>query len=70
MTNARDQLLHLLGELSEEAPELRLGQLLANLATLAMGAKPEAVWDAEDQELLSAAKRLLVHYRSRKAGLA
>jgi hypothetical protein len=70
MTTTRDQLLHLLGELSEEAPELRLGQLLANLATLALGAKPEAVWDAEDLELLAAAQRLLTHYRSKKAEVA
>jgi len=36
MTTEREQLLHLLAELSEAAPELRLGQLIANLATLAL----------------------------------
>jgi hypothetical protein len=56
--------------LSEEAPELRLGQQIANIATLALGAQAEAVWDAEDPELLVAAQRLLEHYRQRKAGVA
>jgi hypothetical protein len=44
--------------------------LLANLATLAHGAKPEAVWDAEDDDLLAAARRLLGHYRARKEKVA
>jgi hypothetical protein len=70
VSNEREQLLRLLGELSEEAPDLRFGQLVANLATLALGAKAEAVWDAEDPELLAAAQRLLENYRNRKAGVA
>jgi hypothetical protein len=61
----REELLACLTELSEVAPDLRLGQLVANLATLAQGAKVEAIWDAEDEELLMAARRLLEHYRSR-----
>jgi hypothetical protein len=67
MTAQRKELLGLLGELSEQAPHLRLGQLTANLATLARGAKTEALWDAEDEELLGAARRLLEHYRQQKA---
>lgn len=59
MTNNREELLHLLADLSDEAPNLRLGQMVANLATFALGAKPEAVWDVEDDELLAAARRLL-----------
>jgi hypothetical protein len=70
MTTTRGDLLACLRELSEAAPELRLGQLVANLATLAQGAKVEAIWDAEDEELLAAARRLLEHYRSRNASLA
>ena len=53
-----------LAALSESAPDLRLGQLVANLATLAQGAKVEAIWDAEDEELLAAARRLVEHYRA------
>ena len=67
MTTTRQELLGCLTELSEAAADLRLGQLVANLATLAHGAKAEAVWDAEDEELLQAARRLLQHYRARQA---
>ena len=66
MNASRAQLLTLLTELSEADAELRLDQLVVNLATLALGAKPEAVWDAEDEDLLGAARRLLGHYQSRK----
>jgi len=67
MTTARSELLRLLEQLSEDASELRFGQLVANLATLARGAEVEAIWDAEDEELVSAAQRLLAHYQQRKA---
>jgi len=70
MTTTRGELLRLLADLSDQTPDLRLGQLVANLATLAQGAKVEAVWDAEDDELVAAAKRLLEHYRQRNAGVA
>jgi hypothetical protein len=68
--DVRGELLRLLADLSDEAPELRFGQLVANLATLAKGASVEAIWDAEDQELAVAARRLLTRYRQRKAGVA
>ncbi len=70
MTELRKELLRLLAALSEADPELRLGQLITNLATLAQGAKPEAIWDADDNELLNAARRLLGHYQARKATVA
>ena len=70
MTNARDDLLTVLRGLSEETPDLRFGQLIANLATLAKGATAEAVWDAEDEEMLDAARRLLEHYRARTVNVA
>jgi hypothetical protein len=69
MTTTRRELLRLLADLSAEAPDLRLGQLVANLATLAHGARVEAIWDAEDEELVAAAERLLNHYRQRNAGV-
>jgi hypothetical protein len=70
MTTTRGELPRALTELSDRAPELRLGQLIANVATLTLGAKPEAVWDATDQELLTAAQRLLEHYRLSKENVA
>lgn len=66
MNATRKELFGVLAELSEADPELRFGQLVANLATLAHGAKAEAVWDAEDKDLLAAARRLLGHYRARE----
>jgi len=66
----RADLLRLLAELSDEAPDLRFGQLVANLATLARGPEAESIWDAEDPELAAAAERLLGHYRRRNAGAA
>ena len=68
--NTRDELLTCLAELSKAAPDLRLGQLIANLATLARGAEVEGIWDAEDEELLAAARRLLEHYCSREPNVA
>ena len=70
MTTTRSELLRLLEQLSDEVSELRFGQLVANLATLAQGAKVEAIWDAEDEELVSAARRLVAHYQQRKATVA
>jgi hypothetical protein len=70
MTPVRSELFKVLTELSEACPEMRLGQLIANLATLAKGAIVEAIWDAEDEELLNAARRQLDVFRARKASVA
>jgi hypothetical protein len=70
MTTSRQELLRLLAELSDVDGELRMGQMIANLATLARGAKTEAIWDSEDDELIAAARRLLEHYRQPEASVA
>lgn len=67
MTKSREELLQLVTELSEADPELRLGQLLTNLATMARGPRPESVWDSEDDELLAAARRLILRLRERQS---
>jgi hypothetical protein len=51
---ARDELIESLAELRRALPSMRLGQLIANMATVARGAVPGAVWEAEDDELLGA----------------
>jgi len=51
---ARDELMESLIELRRALPSMRLGQLIANMATVARGAVPGAIWDAEDDELLAA----------------
>jgi hypothetical protein len=70
MTTVRGELLKTLAELSEECPEMRTGQLIANLATLAGGATVEAIWDSEDEELLAAARRQLEVLRARRSCVA
>jgi hypothetical protein len=66
MTNeTRRELLRVLDELSAQCPDVRFGQLLANLATLAKGPTVEAIWDVEDEELLQAARRQLEIFRAR-----
>lgn len=71
MTNeTRRELLHVLSELGEQCPEVRLGQLIANLGTLAKGPTVEAIWDVEDEELLKAAKQQLEVFRARLPAVA
>ena len=60
----RQELLRGLGELSAAFPELRFGQMIANLAVVARGATTESIWDVEDDELLAARgayARLVAH---------
>lgn len=68
MTNqTREELFHVLGELWQEMPEYRFGQMIVNLAYAAREPSNEAPWDVEDIELLAAAKRQLA---SRKKSAA
>jgi hypothetical protein len=52
--SVRAEVLARLGELSQACPEMRLGQLIANMAVVARGTDPGAVWEMEDEELLAA----------------
>ncbi len=62
-TQVRGEILHVLSELSECCPDVRFGQLIANLSFLAKGPTNEAIWDLEDEELLAAARK---HLRERR----
>ncbi len=66
----RQELLAVLAELSAACPEMRFGQLIANLATLARGLSAEGLWDAEDEELLAAAKEQLAYFAERSSEAA
>ena len=66
ISDQRRELLRLLAELSEEAPDVRFGQLIANLSYLGRGLSAESVWDIEDDELLQAAREHLEQWRIRK----
>ena len=68
-TQVREEILHILSELSECCPEVRFGQLIANLSYLAKGPTSEAIWDLEDEELLAAARRHLKERRNKEAPL-
>jgi hypothetical protein len=66
----RKEVLQVLAELSELAPEVRFGQLVANLSYLARGLSNESVWDMEDDEVLTAARKHLEEWRARRGALA
>lgn len=62
----RVELFSRLEELSQACPEMRVGQLLANLAVAARGTEPGAVWDMEDDELLAAVNWQLSELSARR----
>ncbi len=62
---ATEELIEVLSELRTLFPDWRLGQLVANL-TLAAGRDGDGeIWNVEDEELLSAARRLIERNRNR-----
>jgi hypothetical protein len=66
MNPVRQEILRVLEELSEVVPEVRFGQLMANLSYLARGPSKEAIWEMEDEELLEAARKQLAEWRSKR----
>jgi hypothetical protein len=68
MTDAtRNELLQRLARLSELAPDMRFGQLIANLATTADAPWDESLWDLEDEKLLAAAAELTADLERRSS---
>jgi hypothetical protein len=66
----RLQLLEQLARLSELAPEMRMGQLIANLAVIAEGPWDETLWDLDDEKLLAAAEQLAADLAERNERVA
>jgi hypothetical protein len=62
MNPVRTELLASLAELSQQYPDWRLGQLLANIS----GWADQDVWDAEDSQLLEACRAHLEQLRLRE----
>ena len=60
-----DELIDSLAVLRQALPTMRLGQLIANMATVARGAVAGAVWEMEDDELLRAIRWQLEQLSSR-----
>jgi hypothetical protein len=63
--DATDELTEAVTELRALFPEMRLGQLVLNLASAAGVDDLGGVWDVEDDVLLTAARRLLERNRGR-----
>ena len=66
----RQDVLRALERLSELTPDVRLGQLIANLSSLAIGPTHEAIWDVEDGQLLEAIRQHTVELSQRQTSLA
>ena len=66
----RQEILRQLQRLSELAPELRFGQLIANLAFLAAGPWDQTLWDLEDEQLLAAIQQHLEDLSQRQHDVA
>jgi hypothetical protein len=63
---ATDPLMEAIGELRGIFPDWRMGQLVANLVTAAGGADAAAIWEIEDEQLLTAARRLIERNAGRR----
>jgi hypothetical protein len=70
MNPVRREVLEVLAELSEVIPEIRLGQLMANLSFLARGLSDDSIWHMEDEELLKTARAHLEEWRARRGAPA
>jgi hypothetical protein len=70
MTAQRRDILRLLQRLSELTPDVRFGQLIANLSYLVIGPTNEAIWDMEDEQLLAALRKHIADLSDRAANVA
>lgn len=61
----RQELIRQLEQLSELAPDMRFGQLIANLAFLAAGPWDQTLWDLKDEQLLAAVHQHLADLSER-----
>ena len=57
ITPQRQEILRLLERLSELTPDVRFGQLMANMSYLALGPTTEAIWNMADEQLLAAMRK-------------
>jgi hypothetical protein len=70
ITPQRQEILRLLERLSALTPDVRFGQLIANLSYLAIGPTNEAIWDMEDEQLLAAVRTHITELSQRTASVA
>lgn len=65
----RQEILELLRRLSELAPDVRFGQLIANLSYRAVAPTAEAIWDMEDEQLLVTLRDQIADLSNRTASV-
>jgi len=70
ITPERQEILRLLHRLSELTPDVRFGQLIANLSYLAIAPTVEAIWDMEDEQLVAAIRKHIEDLSARTAEVA
>lgn len=70
ISSVRQQILRQLECVSELVPEVRFGQLIANLAFLAAGPWDQTLWDLEDEQLLAAIQQHLADLSTRQQSVA
>lgn len=70
MNPVRQEILRQLEHVSELTPDVRFGQLIANLAFLAAGPWNETLWDLEDEKLLAALRQHAADLATRQQGVA
>lgn len=63
----RQEILDRLARLSELAPDMRFGQLIANLAFMAAGPWDQTLWDLEDDKLLGAIRQMESDFTKRSS---
>ena len=67
----RSEMLERLARVSELAPDMRFGQLIANLAFMAtLGPWDQTLWNLEDDQLLAALRQHLADLARRQADVA
>jgi len=66
----RKHILQELEQLSELTPDVRFGQLIANLSYMAIGPTNEAIWDMGDDQLLAAIRQHKADLSQRAADVA
>lgn len=54
----RQEILTRLARLSELAPDMRFGQLIANLTFMAAGPWDQNLWDLADEQLVGAIRQM------------
>jgi hypothetical protein len=70
ITEQRHEILQLLERVSELTPDVRFGQLIANLSYLAVGPTNEAIWDMEDEQLGVAIRKHIADLSDRAMNVA